>query len=392
MVDYGSRLGYRLATNINFHYIQGYGKSCKSEIEGEIKMKKFDDIILDVKSLSVEYHTSLFPVKAVEDVSFNLQRGESVGLVGESGCGKTTVAKALMGMLAKNGKVSRGEIIFKGQDLSKMTKEEIRKLRLKEIAMISQSAMNALNPVYRVGDQIVEGIRAHTNVTRAQALERVEEVFDIIGLKSDRMTAYPHQLSGGMKQRLIIAMALSLNPSLIIADEPTTALDVVVQDKILKEICHILERFNSSMIFITHDIAVVSEICDTIIVMYGGKVMEKAPTKTFFKAPRHPYSLGLQNASPSILDKSNELISIPGNPPNLMEKQTGCRFKDRCPFRKEICIDEEPKMKSIEGESEHELACHFPEKVEEFRSKSKEHETWKMVRDRLVKEREEMYV
>lgn len=342
--------------------------------------------LLDVKNLYIEYRTKEGVLKVVNDVSFQLKQGESLGLVGESGCGKTTLAKAIMRLLPDNGSISSGEIIFKEEDIAKMNKEEIRKLRLNEIAMISQSAMNSLNPVYTVGDQLIEGIRAHSKATKAEAEARAKEVFEIIGLDAKRLSSYPHQMSGGMKQRAIIAMALTLNPSLIIADEPTTALDVVVQDKILSKITEIQKNINSSMIFITHDISVVSEVCETIVVMYAGRVMEKASTKVFFKNPYHPYSLGLNNAFPSILEIGEELISIPGAPPNLMLAQEGCRFKERCPFRTEKCQKELPEL--IEVGPDHLIACHYPEKVEEFREKSKHRETWEMVRERIISESE----
>lgn len=342
--------------------------------------------LLEIKNLCIDYITQEGTLNVVDNVSFELKQGESLGLVGESGCGKTTLAKTIMKLLPDNGKISSGEIIFKGEDIVKKDKEEIRKLRLNEIAMIAQSAMNSLNPVYTVGDQLVEGIRAHSKATKAEARKRAEEVFEIIGLDAKRLNSYPHQMSGGMKQRAIIAMALSLNPSLIIADEPTTALDVVVQDKILSKIIEIQKQINSSMIFITHDISVVSEICETIIVMYAGKIMEKASTKVFFKNPYHPYSLGLKNAFPSILEIGEELISIPGAPPDLMVKQKGCRFQERCPYRTELCLKEEPEL--IEVENDHLIACHYPEKVDEFRQKAKQNETWEMVRERLIEEAE----
>lgn len=342
--------------------------------------------LLEVKNLSIDYITQDGDLNVVDDISFDLKQGESLGLVGESGCGKTTLAKTIMRLLPDNGVITGGQIIFKGEDIVKKNKEEIRKLRLNEIAMISQSAMNSLNPVYTVGEQLVEGIRAHTNATKAEATKRAEEVFEIIGLDAKRLKSFPHQLSGGMKQRAIIAMALTLNPSLIIADEPTTALDVVVQDKILSKILEIQKQINSSMIFITHDISVVSEICETIVVMYAGKIMEKASTKVFFKNPYHPYSLGLKNAFPSILEIGEELISIPGSPPDLMIKQKGCRFQERCPFRTELCQEVLPEL--IEVEKDHLMACHYPERVEEFREKAKEKETWEMVRERLVLEAE----
>lgn len=340
--------------------------------------------LLEVKNLDIEYVTEAGVLKAVDDVSFSLKKGESIGLVGESGCGKTTLAKAFMRLLPRNGRIGGGQIIFNGENLVKKSKEEIRKLRLNEIAMISQSAMNSLNPVYRVGDQLIEGIRAHTSMTKAEARKRVIEVFDIIGLEEKRMAAFPHEMSGGMKQRAIIAMALTLNPSLIIADEPTTALDVVVQDKILNKITEIQRSINSSMVFITHDISVVSELCETIIVMYGGKIMEKSSTKVFFKKPYHPYSLGLQNAFPSIHEIGENLISIPGAPPNLLKAQSGCRFSERCPFRTEKCQSNVPPLQSI-GEN-HQIACHFPNRVDEFREASQKPKTWQMVKERIIRE------
>ncbi|MDO5755270.1 MAG: ABC transporter ATP-binding protein [Tissierellia bacterium] len=340
--------------------------------------------LLAVKNLYIKYHTKKGAINVVNDISFDLKKGESLGLVGESGCGKTTLAKSIMKLLPENGKISEGQVIFQGEDIVPKNKEEIRKLRLKEIAMVSQSAMNALNPVYTVGDQLVEGILAHTKMSKKQAWKRAEEVFEIIGLEKKRLKSYPHQMSGGMKQRAIIAMALTLEPSLIIADEPTTALDVVVQDKILSTVVEIQKQINSSMIFITHDLSVVSEVCETIIVMYAGSIMEKAKTKIFFREPYHPYSLGLKNAFPSITEIGEDLISIPGAPPNLIGELAGCPFQGRCPFRTELCMKEHPSL--IEVDEDHLIACHYPEKVEEFRRDSKKRETWERVRERLIRE------
>ncbi|NBG88151.1 ABC transporter ATP-binding protein [Isachenkonia alkalipeptolytica] len=340
--------------------------------------------LLDVQNVSIEYTTEEGNLKAVDDVSFSLKIGESVGLVGESGCGKTTLAKSIMRLLAKNGRISEGKMLFKGEDLVTKNDEEIRKIRLKEIAMVAQSAMNALNPVQTVGDQLIDGIRIHTKMNRKEAMERSVEVFKMVGLEAKRLKSYPHQMSGGMKQRAIIAMALTLNPSLIIADEPTTALDVVVQDRILQQVVEIQKKIDSSMILITHDISVVSETCETIIVMYGGKIVEKASTKAFFTKPFHPYSLGLNNAFPSIHEIGEELISIPGAPPDLRQLQTGCRFNKRCPFRTELCIKELPPLEEVGPD--HFSACHYNKDVEKFREASGHRETWEAVRERIIKE------
>lgn len=341
--------------------------------------------LLEVKNVSIEYKTEAGVLRAVEDVSFRLKKGESLGIVGESGCGKTTLAKSIMRLLSKNGRISAGQMLFSGTDLVTLSDEQMRRLRLKDIAMVSQSAMNALNPVYTVGKQLVEGIRAHTELTKKQAYARAVEVFRMVGLEEKRLRAYPHQMSGGMKQRAIIAMALTLDPALIIADEPTTALDVVVQDQILQQIIDLRKQINSSMILITHDISVVSETCESIIVMYGGKIMEQAPTRVFFKQQTHPYSLGLNNAFPSITDIGEMLISIPGAPPNLMQAQQGCRFHERCPFAREVCKTEAPPLSQV-GE-DHYSACHFNDQAERHRKLSKLPETWHAVAERLIQSR-----
>jgi oligopeptide/dipeptide ABC transporter ATP-binding protein len=337
--------------------------------------------LLEVKDLRVTYRTTQGEAQAVDSVSFSLQAGENLGLVGESGCGKTTAAKALLRLLPPNGEITKGEIWFQGRDLVPLPEEELKHVRWKAISMISQSAMNALDPVYRVGDQLVEAIRTHENVTKATARERAGQLFEIVGLERKRLRDYPHQLSGGMRQRSIIAMALALNPMLIIADEPTTALDVIVQDQILQKIKELRQEWGSAMIFITHDISVIAETCDTVAVMYAGKVMEYASTRRIFKQAYHPYTLGLQNAFPSIDVHQPQLISIPGFPPSLIQPPQGCRFRPRCPFATEQCHQEPPLVEVDPG---HQVACHYTDKVDVFRQLARREETWQQVSERII--------
>lgn len=340
--------------------------------------------LLEVKNVTIEYTVDHGKMVAVEDVSFTLEEGEAMGLVGESGCGKTTMAKALMQLLASNGAVTKGQILFDGVDLVSLSKEEMRQMRHERIAMVSQSAMNSLNPVKTVGHQIMEGILAHRKIPKKEAYARAVEVFAMVGLEEKRLKAFPHQLSGGMKQRAIIAMALSLQPKLIIADEPTTALDVVVQDNILEQIKQIAKDTNSALILITHDISVVAEICDSILVMYGGKVMERSDTDSFFVSPRHPYSLGLQNAFPTLQSMAEKLISIPGSPPDLTVTQTGCRFQQRCPFMTELCQTVEPPLEQVaNGQFS---ACHYNDQHVRFIQEAKEESSWQRVQDRIVED------
>jgi len=255
-----------------------------------------------------------------------------------------------------------------------LTVEEIRRVRWEEIAIISQSAMNSLNPVVRVGNQIIEAMQTHRQASRNEANERMAEVFELVGLSYERARDYPHQFSGGMKQRAIIAMALLLEPDLIIADEPTTALDVLVQDQIISKIKELLNKLQNSMILITHDIAVVAETCERMIIMYAGKIMEHADTDAIFYNPYNPYTLGLQNSFPSVKGSRRELISIPGFPPLLIDPAPGCRFAMRCPFTIPLCRELEPPLEEIE--TGHFSACHRSADVEELRARSKEAKTW----------------
>ncbi|WP_048717041.1 ABC transporter ATP-binding protein [Bacillus sp. 522_BSPC] len=329
--------------------------------------------LLEIKNLSTFYKSIEGPVKAVDEVNFVLERGENLGLVGESGCGKTTIIKSIMRLLPR-GAYSTGEIIFDGNNLLTLSLSDMRKVRWKDISIVSQSAMNALDPVYRVGNQITEAILNHSSISKKEAWERAEELFALVGIEKTRLLDYPHQFSGGMRQRAIIAMALALNPAVIVADEPTTALDVVVQAQILRRIRDLQKQLNSSMIMVTHDISVVAETCQKVVVMYAGKVVESGSVEVVFGNPYHPYTMGLKNAFPDIKGEKFDLISIPGYPPDLIDPPKGCRFADRCPFATYICQTSQPDNKEItEG---HVVACHHTDQVESMRKEAQKYETW----------------
>lgn len=302
-------------------------------------------------------------------------RTNTLEIVGESGCGKSTAIKAILKILPPNGEILGGHIYYKGQDLLSVGYEEIRKIRWKEISIIPQDAMNSLNPVRRVGDQIIEAITVHEKVKKWEALQRAVELFALVGIDKARLHDYPHQFSGGMRQRAVIAMALALNPSLIIADEPTTALDVIVQDLILQKINQLRKQLKKSMIIVTHDVSIVAENCDRVAVMYAGQIVEYGRTKTIFTSPFHPYTIGLQNAFPDVRKQIKELISIPGVLSSLIHPPSGCRFFDRCPFGKRLCQDRVPPF--MEVQPDHFSYCHFPEEADEFRRVGRLSETWK---------------
>ncbi len=314
--------------------------------------------VLKVENLTMHYSTRKGDVHAVDDVSFTLRRGESLGLVGESGCGKTSVAFSLMKLLPDNAKILGGHIYLDGHDLVPLSEDEVRRFRWKKIAMVFQAAMNTLNPVYRVGDQIIEAMENHGVAYGEEAREKVAELFRLVGLDPALMDRYPHEYSGGMRQRAIIAMALSCDPDVLIADEPTTALDVIVQHKILEEMKGLQEKLNMGMIYITHDMGVVAEVSDRVGVMYAGKLVEIGPTVKIFKEPRHRYTEALLSAFPSIHGEKRKLVTIPGELPDLLHPPEGCRFHPRCPFATEICRREEPKMTRF-GE-DHFAACWHP--------------------------------
>ncbi|MFB6299948.1 MAG: ABC transporter ATP-binding protein, partial [Halobacteriales archaeon] len=280
---------------------------------------QFDDNapLLEADNVTIEYRTREHGnLRAVEGINFTVNEDETFGLVGESGCGKSTVAQAILGLLPSNGSVAEGEIRYRGVDMTELDKPEMDQIRWENISLISQGAMNALNPVHRISNQIVEAIQAHRDMGEEAARERVAELFELVGMDPDRMDDYPHQFSGGMKQRAYIAMALALDPDLVIADEPTTALDVIVQDQILKRINELQEELGISMILITHDISVIAETCERLAVMYSGKIMEYGNLRSIFANPYNPYTLGLQNAFPTLRGEKQNLISIPGSPPD----------------------------------------------------------------------------
>ncbi|MEA2039124.1 MAG: ABC transporter ATP-binding protein [Thermodesulfobacteriota bacterium] len=313
--------------------------------------------LLEVENLSVGYNTRNGYLKAVERVSFDLEEGKSLGFVGESGCGKTTIGAALMGLLPPNGSVREGRIIFEGTNLIEIPEGEMRKIRWGKIAMIFQAAMNALNPVHRVDNQIAEAILTHhPELGKEEALRQVKGLFQTVGIPEMRMRDYPHQYSGGMKQRAIIAMALACRPKLIIADEPTTALDVIVQDQILDETKILQKEFNVSMLFISHDISIVADVCSHIAVMYAGQIVEYGHREAVFNSPAHPYTKALISSYPTLTGKKSHLIPIPGETPNLIHPPPGCRFCERCTEAGSSCKAEPPLL--VEIDPGHKALCH----------------------------------
>ena len=309
--------------------------------------------ILEVKNLNMSYETLEGSVAAVKDVTFSLKEGESFGIVGESGCGKTSVAMSLLQLQADNGKITSGEIIFDGKDIVKLNEKELRDVRWSGISIVFQGAMNSWNPVVKIGEQIREAIREHyPDRTKEENTDKINELFNIVGLDSSIADRYPHELSGGMKQRAVIALALSCDPKLIIADEPTTALDVVIQDQILNEIRKVQDILGLSLIYISHDIAVIAEMTDNMAVMYAGRIVEKGPTKEVFENPRHSYTQSLLASTPSVVGDKIKLKSLDGEPPSLINEQIGCSFAPRCPNKNTSC-NPNHNMELVEVASDH---------------------------------------
>ena len=319
--------------------------------------------ILEVKDLNMSYKTIDGNVDAVKDVSFTVKQGESFGLVGESGCGKTSVAMSLLQLQADNGKITSGEIIFDGQNIVNLSEAELREVRWSGISIVFQGAMNSWNPVVKIGEQIREAMREHyPNKTKDENTKKILELFEIVGLEDSIIDRYPHELSGGMKQRAVIALALSCDPKLIIADEPTTALDVVIQDQILNEIRKVQDVLGLSLIYISHDIAVIAEMTDNMAVMYAGRIVERGPTKEIFANPKHSYTKSLLESTPSVVGDKVKLQSLEGEPPSLISKEKGCTFAPRCPY-KDISCNPELDMQLKEVAPDHFVDACNAEKV-----------------------------
>ena len=294
-------------------------------------------------------------MQAVRGVNFHVHDGEILGLAGESGCGKTTAALSIMRLLPRTAHIVDGQILFKGNDMVTMDEKELRALRWKDVSIIFQGSMNALNPVKNVSEQITEAILQHEKVTYAEALERTKSLLQKVGINLSKLRSYPHELSGGMRQRVMIAMSLACNPSLVIADEPVTALDVMVQAQILKLIKNLQEELKLSMILITHDLSVMVDVCNRLTIMYAGKIVEYGSVETIFSDPVHPYTQLLIKAFPSIEGPIGQLRSIPGTPPALINPPSGCPFHPRCPLAREECSRSEPQL--VEVSAGHFAAC-----------------------------------
>ncbi|MGI5492758.1 ABC transporter ATP-binding protein [Microtetraspora malaysiensis] len=316
--------------------------------------------LLEVDNLHVEFHTRAGIAKAVNGVTYSVNAGETLAVLGESGSGKSVTAQTIMGILdMPPGKIASGEIRFRGTDLLKLPEEERRKVRGEGIAMIFQDALSALNPVFPVGWQIAEMFRIHRGMSRADAKKKAIELMDRVRIPAakERVGDYPHQFSGGMRQRIMIAMSIALDPEVLIADEPTTALDVTVQAQIMELLAELQRESNMGLILITHDLGVVADVADKIAVMYGGRIVENAEVHDLYRNPAHPYAKGLLESIPRVDLKGQELYAIKGMPPNLLDMPTGCAFHPRCPYRQEKCVTDVPPLHTISGTRG--SACHF---------------------------------
>jgi peptide/nickel transport system ATP-binding protein len=325
-------------------------------------MEEQNEIFLSVNNLTVEYTSEGRVIHAVNDVSFALKKGQTIGLVGETGAGKTTIAKSILGILpVPPARVQQGEIWFEGNDLLKMDGNKLRTIQGAKISMVFQDPMTALNPTMRIGDQIAEVIKLHNNISKAEAKERAIKMLEMVGIPGERYREFPHQFSGGMKQRVVIAIALACNPELLLADEPTTALDVTIQAQVLDMIKALQEKQNTSMILITHDLGVVAETCDYVAVVYAGQIVEYGNREELFDHATHPYTLGLFGALPDMNNGEERLHPVKGLPPDPSELPEGCYFSPRCPYATDECKKEQPPMLTLDGT--HQCRCRNLEAV-----------------------------
>jgi peptide/nickel transport system ATP-binding protein len=329
--------------------------------------------LLDVEDLEVRYRTRRGTIRAVDGASFAVPEGAIVGLVGESGCGKTTLARAVTGVMPRNAEITAGRITFAGRDLLKLPPRDYAAMRWRDFAFVPQSAMNSLDPVYRVGAQIEEVLTRRGGYDHGRARARAAELFQLVGVDPGRLRDYPHQFSGGMRQRAAIALALALEPKLVIADEPVTALDVIVQRQVLDVVRSLQRRLGLSMILVTHDISVVAYVCDRVVVMYAGEVVESGDTGAVLARPSHPYTMGLTNAFPDLERSAGTLTPIDGDPPDLLDPPPGCRFAPRCPFALERCREAEPAAEAVGGGA---ASCWRIGEAAALRTAAQRVETW----------------
>lgn len=326
------------------------------------------DVLLEVNHLRTQFRKQKEKVTAIDDVTFSIRKGEIVGLVGESGCGKSVTSLSIMRLLRDTpGEITNGSVVLGGKNLLELSEKEMQAVQGKQMSMIFQEPMTSLNPVMRVKEQLVEAIRLHLSMDKGEALKHAAEMLGMVGIPDipQVMNSYPHQLSGGMSQRVMIAMAMSCCPELLIADEPTTALDVTIQAQILDLMRDLNEKNAMSILLITHDLGVVAEMCSRVIVMYAGRIVEQADVKTLFANPRHPYTQGLLASLPRLGQHVDMLPSIPGTVPDLSQMPTGCKFAPRCKFAMEICEKEEPQLKSAEGRGDCLCRCWLADQNEE---------------------------
>jgi peptide/nickel transport system ATP-binding protein len=303
--------------------------------------------LLEVTDLSVEYATDASDVRAVERVSFSVQAGEFLGIVGESGCGKSTLLFAVAQLLSPPGEVVGGTVVFRGTDMIRLSRDELQNMRWRDYSVVMQSAMNALNPMKSIGAQFKDTLQTHGTTSADAIQQRSTEVMSLVGIDAAHLASYPHQLSGGMRQRAMIAMALLFTPQLVIMDEPTSALDVVAQRSLMTKIKDLQRSLGFAVVFVTHDMSVVSRYSDRVMVMYAGQVAESAPTESIFERPRHPYTRGLMSAFPSVTGPRRDLLGLPGTPPDLAHPPRGCRFHPRCPEVMPACLSHEPELYEV---------------------------------------------